>query len=192
MFFKHSAYTIIAWGLLAAGCYILLFLPSCESVAAYQCLLERVKSQKAACQEELVRSKSQARFGTSKQILYHKGMERLQSRISSAFSDLSYTQAEGELVEHFQDFSCAVQENAQLRQFKAKEAFFSYKSGKLKAKDVKIADYHLLSSLWPEAIDSQEPSAQGQAKAVQLSLFETPSFKAEGFQAEFFGLGDEK
>jgi hypothetical protein len=203
MFKKHLISLVFIWGILVSGCFWLLYTLSSEAQISYQRLMNDSNDQ---AKKENRREKShltqQARHQVSKQILYKKGLYRMQSRLASDYSDLTYSRKEGELVENFKGLTCAMQEelitaldhegNQQLiREFKAKEAIYSYKSGQLEGQEVEVAHYLLPEHLWPESFDSIQPLLQGRAKTIQLSLFEEPHMKAEGFQAIFHEWGSE-
>ena len=122
--------------------------------------VKRVSQKSFKTSEEETKAKRQARSFVSKQIIFQKGADRMQSRLESLSSNLIYSKQEGELVEHFQDLTCNIQDNIHslakedlfpisppasgsiIKQFKAKEAVYSYKTGLLEARHVEI--FHFL------------------------------------------------
>lgn len=210
MFKKYLMSFILAWLLIVLGCFGLLYTSSSDAKMAYQDLMNYNNQFKKERQQN--HSTQQKRYQVSKQILYQKGEHRMQSRLAGESSDLIYSKKDGELVEHFKDLTCVMQEEfmkasnseekklssspsktdqQMIRQFKAKEAVYFYKSGQLEAKEVKVADYVLPGQLWPNSIDIAHPLIQGQAQTIQLSLFKEPNLKAQGFQAILHDWRDE-
>jgi hypothetical protein len=208
MFKKYWIGLTWLWLFLVLGCFGFFYIFS-DATKEYQRLMgesERIK--KKHLQEE-ARTTQQTRYQVSKQILYKKDLHRLQSRLVSESSDLIYSKEKGELVERFKGLICAMQEKMidasnhegdehsstqpqqMIRQLKAKEAVYYYQSGQLEAEEVEIAHYLLPGYLWLNSFDSFLPLLQGRAHTMQLSLFEGPYLKVQGFQAIFHSWREE-
>jgi hypothetical protein len=209
MFKKHLISLVLVWLLLVLGCIGVLYTSSSDAKIAYQSLMSYSDQVKKERLKENARPTQQARQQVSKQILYKKGEDRLQTRLTSAESDLVYSKKEGELVEQFRGLTCIIQDELidvpkseekgvsaeiaqqMIRQFRAKEAVYSYKSGKLEAKEVEVAHYLLPGSLCPASLEGHQPLVQGKAHGLQLSLFKEPTVQAQGFQAIFHNWGSD-
>lgn len=203
---------ILLWLILVLVCFWFLYISS-DAAKEYQHLMEDSDRAKKKRLQEESHAAQQTRYQVSKQILYKKDLHRLQSRLISEFSELIYLKEEGKLVERFKGLTCAMQEKLMdasnleeegrfavssaeqtrqmMRQLKAKEAIYSYKSGLLEAEEVEIADYLLSGHVWPNAFHSFSPFLQGQAQTIQLSLFEETHVKVQGFQAIFHSWREE-
>lgn len=213
MFKRYLVSWIFVWLLLVCGCVGLLYTSSSDSKIAYQRLMNEDHQDSHASTQEKGGALQQARNNVSKQILYQKGSQRTEVRLASDSSDLIYSKKDGKFVERFNSMICTMQEKAipapdskesnsptpmvsdstqqVIRQLKAKEAFYSYKSGRLEANEVEIAHFLLPGTLWPQSLDQVTPLLQGKAKSVDLSLFKEPTLKAQGFQAIFHHWEDE-
>lgn len=212
MFRKHLIGLIFLWIIFVLGCFWLLHSSCSDSKMAYQRLMNYSDQIKKERLQEEVCSTKQTRYQVSKQILYKNELHRLQSRLYSEYSDLTYSKVTGELVEHFKDLICVMQEKfiddsskeeknvdvsstigfqQVIRQFKAQEAIYSYRSGQLEAGNVKVVDYLLPGHLWLDSFDAFQPSFEGRAHTIRLSLFKEPHLKAQGFQAIFRDWGEE-
>lgn len=201
MFKKHVIFFGLIWFLLVLGCIGLLYTSSSSAKLTYQRLMSYSDQAKKESVQEYVSSNQQVRQQVSKQILYKKGKDRLQIRLTSAESDLVYSKNEGELVEQFKDLTCIMQDELidtynnnkpdsdiaqhMVRQFRAQQAVYSYKSGQLEAKEVEIADYLLPEKRFPLSLEDDQPFIRGTAGTLQFSLFKEPSMQAQGFQAIF-------
>lgn len=205
MFKKHLISIVLVWLLLVVGCIGLLYRSSSDAGFEYQRLISYSDQAKKERMQENAHSTRQVRQQVSKQILYKKGEDRLQTRLISTESDLVYTKKEGELVEQFKELTCITQDELidvphpnlegeafsteiaqqMIRQLKAQEAVYSYKSGKLEAKEVEVAHYLLPGHLCPASLEGHQPLVQGKAQGLQLSLFKEPTVQAQGFQAIF-------
>lgn len=187
---------IFVWVLLVLISLWAFYTPSLEAQKNYQLLmygenqLEKDSSQVDGLPTQ------QTRYQVSKQIFYKKDSQRMQSRLTSEYSDLFFESKKNgaELVEHFKELTCTMQEELiendllpeqYFRCLKAKEATYSYKSGQLEAVEVEITRYLLPTHRWPSTIDSFSPLLQGQAQKIQLSFLKEPLLKAQGFQAIF-------
>jgi hypothetical protein len=211
MMFKRHLFTVIfVWLFLVVGCFGLLYTSSSDVSIAYQQLMSYSDQVKKEHLKDNVHSTRQTRQQVSKQILYKKGDERLQTRLTSTESDLIYSKGEGELVEHFKGLTCLMQEELlgaanregeivfskemaqqMVRQLKAQEAVYSYKSERLEAKEVEVKHYLLSGHLYPESLVGFHPFFQGRARSLQLSLFKEPTVQAQGFQAIIHDWGSE-
>lgn len=199
MFKKHLVSALCIWFILILGCIKLLYAPSFDAKMAYRCLMHDGDEAKKELKEG--NSTQQTRQQVSKQILYQKGLHRLQSRLISNDSEIIYSKKEGELIERFRALTCTMQEELKqastesaeqiIRQFKAEEAIYSYKSGQLEAEEVEVAHYLLPGEAWPDSMDNCQPILQGQARTIHLSLFKDPNLKAQGFQAIFHDWEEE-
>lgn len=211
MFKRYLAGWIFVWLLLVLGCIGMLYNFSSESKIAYQQLMN--EGDQAGKGQEENGPAQQARHQVSKQILYQKGLQRMQVRLASDSSDLIYSKKEGKFVERFKSLTCTMQEKMihasnvdessqetstpaettqqMVRQLKAGEALYSYKSGQLEAQEVEIAHFLLPGTQWPQSLDDAAPLFQGKAHTVELSLFKEPTLKAQGFQAIFHQWGND-
>jgi hypothetical protein len=207
MFKKHLISLILVWLFLVVGCIGLLYNSSSDAKLAYQRLMSYSDQVKKERSQDAARPTQQSRQQVSKQILYKKGKDRLQTRLISAESDLIYLKKEGELIEQFKGLSCITQDELidvpdseavseeiaqqMIRQFRAQEAVYSYKSGKLEAKEVDVAHYLLPGLNCPGSLEGYQPLVQGKAHSLQLSLFKEPTMQAQGFQAIFHNWGSD-
>ncbi len=212
MFKKYLTGLIVLWIFIVLGCFWFLSISS-DATQDYQALMGDNERARKKRRQEDSHTTQQIRYQVSKQILYKKDVHRLQSRLISESSKLIYSKQEREFVECFEGLTCAMQEKLidapnhkedelfpfpiaeqpqqMIRQLKAKEAVYSYKSNQLEAKEVEIAHYLLPGHLWLNSFDSFHPLLQGRAHTIQLSLFEEAHVKAQGFQAIFHSWGEE-
>lgn len=196
MFNKCVVVGVLLWLILVSGYFAFLYTSTAKSTTAYRQLMDDFSPAKGASKEEEDRPIQQARTLVSKQIFYQKGPDRLQSRLISDSSELIYSKKKGELVEHFKDVDCMMQEKGEpgsnlVRRFRAQDAIYSYQTGVLEAKEVEVAHYLMPGKSWPASWDSLSPLFEGKAKTVHLSLIKEPDVKAQGFQAIFYRLEDE-
>lgn len=211
MFKKQLMGFIFVWLTLILGCFSFLQVSSSDSKMTYENLINYGSQFKKDEMQEGNRSTQQTRHHVSKQILYQKGPHRMQSRLVSDYSDLNYSKKQGELVECFKTLTCIMQEELihdsnsegqdalaplplqatqqMIRQFQAKAAVYSYKSGQLEADEVGIAHYLVPGDLWPDSFDRVQSLFQGQATTIHLSLFKEPALQAYGFHAVFHDCG---
>lgn len=227
MFKGYVISLTVLWLMLVAVSAWILFLPSPKDFDDYQRLMEYSQATTSSLQmlhstAENVRSASnndqaqafsqlaqQTRQGVSKQILYKSERHRLQSRLHSESSELLYGNKElgGELVEHFKNVECILQEKLvddgigtdaseatgigeqYLRRIVAERAVYSYKTGLLEAYGVELAGYRLPGREWPISISSNPPLFQGKARNIEVLLFQDTSLKAKGFQGTFHRWG---
>lgn len=203
MFKKHFIKFVLIWFLLVLGCVGFLYTFSSNADRDYQDLVTYGDQVKKERLYDHLRSTQQMRHQVSKQILYKKGAERLQTRLNSAESNLIYSKKDGEVVEHFKNLACIMQEELMdsiqneeeavkqtIRQLNAQEAIYSYTKGVLEAKEVDISHYLLPGHLYPESLVDFHPMLQGKATELQLSLFQEQTMQAEGFQAIFHDWGE--
>lgn len=200
------------WLILVLGSFWMLFSTSSESKIAYQCLINQHDKEKKERLKEEIRPMQQERLHVSKQILYTKGSDRMQSKLRSDSSHLFYSKQTGELTEEFKGLTCFLQDklihaskgddsNSKetplaltqqvVRHLKADEAFYSYKTGQLEANNVDIAHFLLPGTTCPDSLDQLSPIFTGKAQTLLLSLFKEPSLKAHGFQGVLHSWGDE-
>ncbi len=216
MFKKQLISFLSLWLALVLMTYWLLHLPSSQAREAYQRLMD-FSDQTIQADEEKMQMTQQTRHQIGKQIFYKQDQHRLQSRLISEHSTLVFNQKGhgAELIEHFKNITCTTQEklfyhaienkqkdaspilnseNLQpqqlLRHLKAEEAMYSYQTGQLEAEQVEFMRYLLPGHSWPLSFQSIHPLFEGQAQKVKLKLFQDQSFKAQGFQASFYELGD--
>lgn len=211
MFKKHLISLALLWSILFLSGFWFLYSSSSKAAQAYQELMNYSDQVKKERGQEKLHTTQQMRYQVSKQIVYKKEQQRMESRFTSESSDLAYSKREGELVEHFKHLTCMMQEKLiiasnreaeanvpaieqpqqVIRQFKADEAIYSYKSGQLEAEAVEVVHYLISSHLWPQTLENFHPFFQGSADSIQLLLFKESSLKAQGFQAIFQMEGDE-
>jgi len=207
MFNRTIAASILMILVLISVCVIYFYSSTEESQIAYRRLMDMNLLMKKEQLDDDHPSK-QTRTQVSKQILYQKGTDRMESRLISDASDLIYSKKEGELMERFTNLTCILQEKLEpvdsvaerekhgdlqqnVRQFKAKNALYLYKKGQLEADDVEITHYLIPGAILPQSLDEQAPVLQGKAHTVYLSLFKDTTMKAQGFQAMFQHRGEE-
>lgn len=194
MFRRQLACFVLLWLFFVLASFAIVHKAMPNAILAYENLMVMCdKGERSAAKEEM-QPLHQKRFGVSKQFLYTKDHQRLQSRISSMESELIFDPqgAERDVVEHFTQLTCALQEKSNhehaqhIRCLNAGEAVYLYKSGQLEANDVAVAEYLIAGEQWPNRLESFSPFIQGNAQNVHLSLFKEPSFKAHGFEATLF------
>ena len=214
MFKRHLISLVLLWLILVFACFWGFRSFSPDAQIAYQRLMNYSDRFANEQMKEEARHTRQTRDQVSKQILYKKDLHRLQSRLVSEHSELIFdTKGDGaELVEHFKEVACVMQEkfmhsenkagkdltpqidlelNQYVRSLKAHEAVYTYKTGQLMAEEVEIAHYYIPGILWPFSLDSFHPLFQGRAQKLQFCILKEPNLKAERFQAIFHDLGDE-
>lgn len=215
MFKRQFISLAILWLILAFACFWVFRNPSSDHRMAYQRLMSLSDQAKTDQMKEEMRPTQQTRYQVSKQILYKKDKDRLQSRLFSEGSELIFDPKgdEAELVEHFQGLTCAMQEKLidtskngsnndsdspeslqskqYIRTLKASDAIYSYKTGQLEADVVEVKHYLISGISFPISLDPFHPILQGRAQKLQLSLFKEPNLKAQGFQAIFHEWGNE-
>ena len=194
------------WCFLVLASVWTLYTPSSSAKEAYKQLMDLSDQAKKEQIKEEVQVTQQTRHQVSKQILYKQDQHRSQSRLVSEYSELLLSQKghRSELVERFSDLSFTMQEKLfyaleaeemQPRQFlhhlKAKEAIYSYRTGKLDADHVEFTRYHFTGHLWPPSLEAATLLMGGNAQHIQLMLSEAPIFRAQGFQATFHDWGNE-
>lgn len=109
--FKRS---LITWSsiclLFIAGFFLYLYVSASESKITYQLLVnEHALAKKNRAKEEIC-PMQQRRQNVTKQILYTHGSDRLQARLASEISDLSYSKQTGEFSEKMSIVTCLMQE----------------------------------------------------------------------------------
>lgn len=215
--FKGYVFSLtVLWLMLAVATAWVLFVPSPKDFADYQLLMEYSEAStrpsstsSAADSGNITQVAQQTRKQVSKQILFKKDQQRLQSRLYSDSSELSYGNKElgGELVENFNNVDCILQEKLLdsgndkhastelempiqfVRRIVADHAAYSYKTGLLEAYGVELAGYRFSGREWPIAISSTPPLFQGKARIIEVSLFQETSLKAQGFQGTLHAWG---
>jgi hypothetical protein len=208
MFKGYVISSVSIWLAAVLASYWFFYTPSTEAREAYRQLMEYSDQSKKEFTKDQEQYTRQSRKQVSKQILYCQEGQRLQTRLNSAQSELVFGQkrAGTELVEHFQDVDCTQQEKVviaavknsnrdnasktdlealqqMLRNVKAREAVYSYKTGKLEAQDVMLTRYLLPAGVWPVNFEGSVPLIKGRAKKIEFTFFNEPAVKAEGFQA---------
>ncbi len=216
MFKKHVIGLTIVWLALVGTSFWLLRTCSPDAQLAYQQLVYVGDQNQTGKINEKISPAQQTREKVSKQILYKKDSERLQSRLVSEHSDLILESKEKEMqvVERFQDLTCAIQEklvhhapensqetqlfvedNGQIKQYvrylKAHEAVYCYKTGQLEAENVEVIHYLIPGAFWPASLENFHPILQGNAKKLQLTMFKERHLKAQDFQATFYDWEEE-
>ena len=204
MFKKSVIISVFCWLVVVLVCLAVLYFFSSDAKNSYQQLMNYSDQAKKERLEDNDGSVQQSRQQVSKQILYKKGSDRLQIFLRGNESELIYSKKNGELVEQFKDLDCIMQDELvkaerteiaatlqeeigqqMIRQIKAQEAVYSYKTGKLEAQEMEVAHYLLPGCECPHSTDDCQPLFEGTAYRSQLSLFKEPSMQAQGFQAIF-------
>ena len=215
MFRRQLLTLTLLWIVLVMVCVWNFRSFSPEGQLAYQRLLHFSDEANMEHQQEEAHHTHQTRFKVSKQILYKKDLQRLQSRLASESSEVIFDPKgkKSEVVEHFKELTCAMQEKLidgsnqkeekdssnqndlqpkqYIRCLNAHDAIYSYQTGKLEAEEVDVAHYLIPGSLWPLSLDSFQPLLKGHAQKLQLSIFNELTLKAQGFRATFYEWGDE-
>lgn len=200
MFKKRIISLIVVWFSFVGVCMWLLFSFSSKGKTDYLRLMIQSDQHKRERLQDNDRSTEQTREQVSKQILYKKGNDRLQTRLIGDESELVYSKKEKELVEYFKGVTCLMQDDLihpsegegssnnkqMIRQLKSQEAIYTYSQGKLEAKTVAIAHYHLPGHLYPHSLENGSPLFQGTATHLEFSLLKEPNIHAHGFQATLY------
>ena len=214
--FRIPIISLVAlWVICVFAYFAFVGTPSANDEIAYQNLMGFSDHTKELQVQQEERPTRQTRHQISKQILYKKDCNRMQSRLYSEQSELVYDRLDGkrELIEHFNGLVCTMQEKLinvsknkdgleissfecpptkqYFRHLNASQAIYSYKSGQLEAEGVEVAHYLIPGDQWPFSFHSFHPLMQGEAQKIQLLLFKEPSLKAQGFQAAFYDREDE-
>lgn len=145
----------------------------------------------------------QKRTNVSKQLLYNQNQQRLQTRLKSDQSFLTFQQTSKgvDLIEEFDGLQGEIQEkkgmgpehNERCFQFlKSEKGTYSYHTGILEATDVALTRCLIKEEPWPELANQlPSPLFKGQAKTVHLSLIKGPCLKIQGLKASLFEWDDE-
>lgn len=165
-----------------------------HAILAYENLMDMCDRGEKNGEKEEMEPIHQKRYGVTKQFLYTKDHQRLQSRISSLESELIFDPkgAEKDVIENFTQLACTLQEKSNqehaqhIRCLNAEKAVYMYKSGQLEANEVAVAEYLIAGEQWPNKLESFTPFIQGNAQKVHLSLLKEPSFKAHEFEATLY------
>lgn len=110
MFKKQIFILLTLWAFLLLSFIAIFKISSKEDNEAYQNLM----AESTASKDKKGNYKAQQqRFNVNKHLLVSKGPERLQMRLNSPRSDLIFEQTDDktEIVEHFKDVHCTMQEN---------------------------------------------------------------------------------
>ncbi|MBA3722713.1 MAG: hypothetical protein H0W88_09980 [Parachlamydiaceae bacterium] len=148
--------------------------------------------------KKIICKAKQQRYNVTKHFLFTKGSDRLQMKLNSISSELELDQQEGktELVEHFKDVHCIMQESFQvqpdnslnqvIRQLDAHRATYHYKTEELFAEKAKLARFIAFGDQLDPIPKFIKPIMNGVATQVELSLtnHDMP-LKAKGLQATF-------
>jgi hypothetical protein len=215
MFKRQLIGLTLLWLISVFVCFWIFHTFSPNAQIAYQRLMNVSDDDNTDQIHEKASLTQQTRFQVSKQILYKKDEHRLQSRLMSEHSELSFDPKgeRKELVERFKSLVGVMQEKLMdtskneerkdsslqssleskqyIRCLKANEAVYSYKTGLLEAGDVEVVHYLIPGLLWPLSLEPFSPLLKGRAQKLQLSLFQEMTFKAQGFQASFYDWRNE-
>jgi hypothetical protein len=193
--FKKRIYSLmVLWCLLAGGIAWFFHDSPSRSQRVYQRLMDYSDSSRNNSSK--VFKAEQRRTNVSKQILFLQTNERLQWRLNSDSSELSFDQNEDslELIERFKGITCIMQEKLVadkqtqfVRSLTAKDAIYHYKNEKLIADEAVIARYEIPGLSWISSLTDFLPFMTGKAEQIELSFKHKPqpSFKAQKFQATF-------
>lgn len=194
MFKKSVTYFIIGWFVVVFIGILFIYKPSSSALENYAKWGDNGNQIKNEFSDLDLKMTQQIRHQVSKQVIYNKDSQRMQSRFASNHSNLVFESHNGqmELIENFQGLSGCLQENLNssneeeelhhFRRFQAKEGVYYYKNGELIAENVEMSHYNLSTTNWPYSFDSFAPSFQGKAQKIQLSIYNDSLFKAHDFQ----------
>ena len=208
MYKKQLITFAFIWILIVSGSCALLYFSLNDSEKRYQELIRLTDHDKSASSVLNEGVTGQKREFVSKQILYKKGEERLQAYLKSDLSDLIYSKNSGELVEYFKGLNCIMQDaliethngkenglfpnnevQQKVRQLKACDALYSYKTGKVEAKEAEIFHFFLPGNQCPHLLNPDGASFQGKATHLQFLLMKEPCLEGQGFEAVFHDWG---
>lgn len=135
----------------------------------------------------------QHRNNVSKQILFLKDHDRLQWRLNSEGSELSFDQHDDslELIEKFKGIHCVMQEKLAdegdrqfIRTLTAQDAVYHYKNKELLADNAIVDRYMVPGITWIDSFKEYTPVMTGKADKIELSFkYSQPAFRALKFQA---------
>jgi hypothetical protein len=213
--FKKTLFSLLFLFLfLILGLTQLFYGSTAKGIEAYQHLLTFTDQEKRENEIKEFRQTKQKRSNVSKQILYTKDGQRLQSRLTSDHSELVLDQKENrtELIESFENVIFTMQEklftekdldesernreafsssHQLVRHLVAQKATYFYKNGQLEAKDVELSRYQLPEHHWIELLSAGRPLFKGHAESIQLSILHSPSFRAHQLKATFNDWGND-
>ena len=192
MFKKQLFCMTFIWVLLALGTGLFFHTSPSRAQSTYQRLMKYSDSSKKNSNKTF--KAEQRRTKVSKQILFLQNNQRLQWRLQSVSSELSFDQQEKglELIERFKNVNCIMQEKFSqenktqfVRTLKAEEAVYHYKKEELVADQALVARYEIPGSLWLNNTASSIPMMEGKAEKIALSFKSNHLFKAQKFEASF-------
>lgn len=185
---------------------------------SYRRLMERSELEQVVSQLDY--KTHQQRFNIHKHFLLVEGTDRLHFRLRSTSSDFVFHQEghKSEIVEHFKEMKCLMQESLSyfsqegkeqekfphlahhvdselipkqcLRYIEADTADYYYGTKQLIAEQVLLSRYLAPGHRLATSIEKINPFMTGRAKTIRLSLSNKDrSFKAQGFQGTFQDLG---
>lgn len=192
--FKKRIYSLMAlWCIVALGIAWFFHSSPNRSQRVYKRLMDYSDSSRN--QSSKVFKAKQHRLNVSKQILFLKNHERLQWRLNSDSSELSFEQQEDslELIERFKGIFCVMQEKLAkgkqmqiVKSLSAQDAVYHYKNKQLIADQAIVAQYEIPELAWVNSLKDFTPFMTGKAEQIELSFKSAqPSFKAQKFQATF-------
>ena len=203
MFKKHIISLTFVFFLFILGGVKFFMSSSKSGEKAYQRLVSLSDREKKKDSDESKTQTKQVRYHVSKQALYTKDGQRLQSRLLSDRSELIFDQTiKGyELIEYFDKVTCTMQEKLydnreQLDSFEefseppsqlvrhliAQKATYFYRGGQLFAENVDLSRYLIPDETWSYSLVNSKPIFKGHAQSVQFSFIQAPVFKAQGLQ----------
>lgn len=201
MFKKYFLYLSLLWVSVVCISVWIFYTPPSQAMEDYQNLIHLNDQARKDKHKKQSHAHQQTRYQVSKQIFYQQDQQRLQSRLTSQQSELMLQQKEDktELVEHFKDVTCMMQEEfvkdempfkQLVRCLKAREATYGYQSGQFEAEEVELARYLIPGHQWPFSVESFQPFFQGKSQKVEFSFLQDSQFKAQGLQATFHSWED--
>jgi hypothetical protein len=181
--------------LLAVSCILLINHLKQAEREYDQLMTNQLRTQEI---KEPAKAIKQTRTQLSKQVLFEQNGQRLQTRLKSDCSELFFHN--NKIIEKFDALVCIQQEGLldafqagqTIRYLMADRASYSYKADRLQAFNVKLSRHRLPGTILMESLDLSRPFFQGKAKKVNVCLFQNSAFKAEGLQAIFSDLENQR
>lgn len=201
-FFKTTLIGLCLWiALIGASGWIFQAVKE-KDQSAYLRLMEQTDIERA--ESAMTYKAQQTRFNVHKHFLFVKNHQRLQACLRSRSSELVISQQghQGEMVEHFKQMTCQMQEalvyvdphikenkasstiaKQYVRYVEADEASYHYDTQQLFAQQALLSRYILAGHDLVSSFKQFNPFMKGKASSVELILnSEQPAFKARGFE----------
>jgi hypothetical protein len=187
MFKQPVTFLILAWVLLVICLTALFYSATSRDHLAYEKLVNANDNKKGVCKAR------QQRFNVSKHLLMTKGEERVQLKLHSLSSDLMFDQKEEktELVEHFKDLECTMQESFLgsqqiVRHLQAERAIYHYHTEELVAEKAKLARFMTQGNQIIPFLKPVKALMNGTAERVEFSIANSEKpLKVQGLRATF-------